>query len=201
MNGIELVGSTSDVGFVTDRDGAIHGWNEAAEECFDLAADQVLGRPCWEVLKGRDVFGNDYCGPNCPILKMALRGGRVRRCQLFFTDASGSSNCYSVATLLLHCFEPSEPQIVHLLHPAFWERRRQDPAELDPSANHERGELTSREHEVLEQLVAGHGTAEIARELRISDKTTRNHIQNILHKLHVHSRLEAVALARDSKLT
>ena len=200
MNGIELIGSTSDIGFVTDRDGTIHGWNEAAEESFDLAADEVLGRPCWEVLHGRDVFGNDYCGPHCPLLRMALGGGRVRRCQLFFEDRSGASSCYSVATLVLHCVQPSEPALVHLLHPAFWERRRQDENIPSPHGNHARGELTAREQEVLAELRAGKGTREIARALRISEKTARNHIQSILHKLHVHSRLEAVAVSRDVKL-
>lgn len=201
MNGHELISSTSDVGFVTDREGTIHGWNQAAEESFDLAADEVLGRPCWEVLHGRDVFGNDYCGPHCPLLRMALGGGQVRRCQLFFEDRSGASSCYSVATLVLHCVEPSEPALVHLLHPAFWERRRQDESAAAPNGNHTRGELTAREREVLSALVEGKGTAEIARVLRISEKTVRNHVQSILYKLRVHSRLEAVALARDAELT
>lgn len=200
MNGIELVGSTSDIGFVTDCDGAIHGWNDAAEEAFGLAAGDVLGRPCWEVLHGRDVFGNDYCGPQCPLRQMAVSGRQTRRCQLFFRDASGESSCYSVATLLLHCVEPSEPAIVHLLHPAFWERRRQQERATPPEGNHTRGELTKREREVLAQLVAGHGTAEVARVLRISEKTARNHIQSILHKLRVHSRVEAVAVARQAQL-
>ena len=200
MNGIELVGSTNDIGFVTDRRGTIQGWNKAAEESFDRTADEVLGRPCWDVLRGRDVFGNDYCGPHCPLMRMALGGGPVRRCQLFFADRSGKSSCYSVATLVLRCVEPSEPTIVHLLHPAFWERRRQDEGIAAPNGNHARGELTAREQEVLTELVAGRGTAEIARQLRISDKTVRNHVQSILHKFRVHSRLEAVALARDAKL-
>ena len=200
MNGIELVGSTNDVGFVTDREGTIHGWNEAAEECFDLAADDAIGKPCWEILEGRDGFGNVYCGPHCPLMRMALEGRRVRRCELYLADVGGTPRCYSVATLLLRGVQPLDPAIVHLLHPMVWERRRQGGTAGPPTGNRMRGELTARELEILGQLKKGRGTAEIARVLRISEKTTRNHIQSVLHKLHVHSRLEAVAVARDAKL-
>lgn len=56
--------------------------------------------------------------------------------------------------------------------------------------------LTERETEVLRLLVAGHPPAEMARVLGLSVNTLRAHVQNLLVKLHVHSRLEAAALAR-----
>lgn len=55
--------------------------------------------------------------------------------------------------------------------------------------------LTHRELETLGLLVAGAGTATIARRLNVSTTTVRSHIQAVLTKLGVHSRLEAVALA------
>jgi len=130
----------------------------------------------------------------------ALKGRPVRRCQLFFADASRTSRCFSVVTLLLRGIAPLIPTMVHLLHPLQWERRRDAEAELPPSSNHTRGQLTAREQEVLAHLEKGQGTAEIARVLCISEKTTRNHIQSVLYKLRVHSRLEAVTVARDAKL-
>ena len=60
--------------------------------------------------------------------------------------------------------------------------------------------LTDREREVLSLLAQGHITRDIAQSLSISNSTTRNHIQNILHKLNVHSRLEAVAYAYEHGL-
>jgi DNA-binding CsgD family transcriptional regulator len=54
-------------------------------------------------------------------------------------------------------------------------------------------DLTDREREVLALLTQGLGTEEIAQSLSISPSTVRNHVQSILHKLDVHSRLEAVA--------
>jgi DNA-binding NarL/FixJ family response regulator len=55
--------------------------------------------------------------------------------------------------------------------------------------------LTTREKQVLALLCNGAGNVEIGRTLVISPRTARTHIQNILEKLGVHSRLEAAALA------
>jgi PAS domain S-box-containing protein len=56
--------------------------------------------------------------------------------------------------------------------------------------------LTPRQHEVLRLLEQGRSTAQIASELHISTETARNHIRRLLRALGVHSRLEAVAVAR-----
>jgi two-component system, NarL family, nitrate/nitrite response regulator NarL len=56
------------------------------------------------------------------------------------------------------------------------------------------GSLTPREQRVLELLVDGRNTADIVTQLQISDSTARTHVQSILSKLGVHSRLQAVAL-------
>jgi DNA-binding NarL/FixJ family response regulator len=56
-------------------------------------------------------------------------------------------------------------------------------------------ELTPRELEVLELLAEGLTQTEIARQLVISPRTVGTHIQNLLGKLNVHSRAQAVALA------
>lgn len=56
-------------------------------------------------------------------------------------------------------------------------------------------ELTRREREVLDLLARGCGTADVANALVISSDTARTHIQNVLGKLDVHSRADAVALA------
>jgi DNA-binding NarL/FixJ family response regulator len=56
-------------------------------------------------------------------------------------------------------------------------------------------DLTPREREVLDLLAQGASKEVIARRLFLSTNTVRNHIQGILTKLGVHSRLEAVATA------
>jgi DNA-binding NarL/FixJ family response regulator len=70
-------------------------------------------------------------------------------------------------------------------------RRRQDHDE----ALRRLSRLTSREREVLTLLAQGGDNDSIAQVLVISPQTARTHIQNVLVKLGVHSRLEAAALA------
>jgi len=55
--------------------------------------------------------------------------------------------------------------------------------------------LTPRERQVLELLTLGHSTSRIAKETGVAHSTARTHIQNLLVKLGVHSRLEASAFA------
>jgi len=58
-----------------------------------------------------------------------------------------------------------------------------------------RADLTSRELEVLELLAQGSTNKQIARALKISDNTVRCHVINIMEKLQVSDRTEAVANA------
>jgi two-component system, NarL family, response regulator LiaR len=55
--------------------------------------------------------------------------------------------------------------------------------------------LTTREWEVVDQLVRGRATAEIADALVLSIETVRTHVKNIMRKLKVHSRSEVVDVA------
>lgn len=61
-------------------------------------------------------------------------------------------------------------------------------------------ELTDREREVLVRLARGAGNAGIARELYLSPKTVANHVSNIIGKLQVADRAEAMARARAAGL-
>jgi DNA-binding NarL/FixJ family response regulator len=57
-------------------------------------------------------------------------------------------------------------------------------------------ELTGRELEVLTLVGKGHTSREIAEELYISENTVRNHVRNVLDKLGMRSRFEAVSWAQ-----
>jgi DNA-binding NarL/FixJ family response regulator len=58
-----------------------------------------------------------------------------------------------------------------------------------------RKKLTEREREILRLLTQGASGSAIAKRLFLSPNTVRTHVQNILSKLQVHTRLEAVAFA------
>jgi two-component system response regulator DevR len=61
-------------------------------------------------------------------------------------------------------------------------------------------ELTAREREVLRMMATGLDNFEIADKLGIGYGTVRSHVRGVLEKLGARSRLQAVALARDSGL-
>jgi DNA-binding NarL/FixJ family response regulator len=60
--------------------------------------------------------------------------------------------------------------------------------------------LTEREIEVLRLVARGMNNRDIAKELFISENTVKNHVRNILEKLQIHSRMEAVMVAVREKL-
>jgi DNA-binding NarL/FixJ family response regulator len=60
--------------------------------------------------------------------------------------------------------------------------------------------LTDRELDVLKLVAKGLSNREISEELYISENTVKNHVRNILEKLHLHSRMEAVVYAMREKL-
>ncbi|HEY7280876.1 MAG TPA: response regulator transcription factor [Actinomycetota bacterium] len=71
---------------------------------------------------------------------------------------------------------------------AAWSRRAETPGIAAPT-------LTERELEVLRLVAQGMANKDIARELFISENTVKNHVRNILDKLRLHSRMEAVVYA------
>ncbi len=81
------------------------------------------------------------------------------------------------------------PMMLGPLLAALIRRRREQAAVLQRISN-----LTRREREVLVLVCKGADSRSIADELVISPETARTHVQNVLSKLGVHSRLEAAAL-------
>jgi len=71
-------------------------------------------------------------------------------------------------------------------------RQAEPHARLRPAG----GELTGREWEVLDLLIDGAGTAEIAQRLGLALETVRSHVKHVLRKLGVGTRGEAIEIAR-----
>lgn len=74
------------------------------------------------------------------------------------------------------------------------------PFDLDAGGTEETTQLSSREIDVLVQLSTGLPYTSIAENLFISPSTVRRHIENIYKKLQVHSKTEAIALAKKKRL-
>lgn len=176
----------------------VEGWNGGATRILGYAREDALGRVCHEVFQGKDRCGNSVCGKNCPAMAKLRRGELVPTRDLLARDRSGRKVWLSLTTVVPPPAYRDECLLVHVF------REMALPPELERLvAERLRGEgrpsaldiLSLREREVLRLLAEGAGTTEIARRLYISPATARNHIQHILSRLQVGSRLEAVALA------
>src|SRR5258707_1906169 len=73
-------------------------------------------------------------------------------------------------------------------------------AEEEPAKHAPAPKLTDREMEVLRLVARGMNNRDIPKELFISENTVKNHVRNILEKLQIHSRMEAVMIAVPGKL-
>jgi DNA-binding NarL/FixJ family response regulator len=73
-------------------------------------------------------------------------------------------------------------------------------AEAPPPPARPAPKLTDREMEVLRLVATGVNNREIARQLFITENTVKNHVRNILEKLQLHSRMEAVVYAVREKM-
>lgn len=71
----------------------------------------------------------------------------------------------------------------------------QAPAEPDPLSD-----LARREREILELVAVGRSNKEAARQLKLSEKTIKHNMTNILQKLQIRNRVEAALIARTKPL-
>jgi DNA-binding CsgD family transcriptional regulator len=196
--------------FAVDESLRILFWNRGAERLFGRSPAQALGRRCFDVVAGRDVFGNRYCHAGCPVVAMVRRGERVRSFEIVDVRSPEDGERRLWVTIAkLPGARPGLARILHLLslcemNGSRWRTRPGRPAGngSSPPGGGARtlptwavGSLTGRELEVLGWIAAGLPNKEIAQGLRISLATVRNHVHNLLLKIGVHSKLQAVSLA------
>jgi len=176
---------SGDALFAFDEELRIVSWNAAAEELTGVAADEAVGRYCWEVIGGHSDDGACVCHPGCSAARLAHEGWPVP-CQLLHIKAHNAERRVELSTVAVD--DGMRRLFLHLMHPA-------DPQ--SPSA----GEvLTARQTEVLELLADGLAAKAIATRLGVAETTIRSHIHAILVELGTHSQLEAIAKARRLQL-
>lgn len=102
----------------------------------------------------------------------------------------------SVVKLLasLRAVERGEPAITRVMMSRIMHEFANTP-EPDQAPPQQLLSLTAREIEIIRELSTGASNSEIARRMFISENTVKNHIHNILEKLNMSSRREAIAFA------
>lgn len=209
----QALDQSADGAFVIDDNQRIVYWNAAAQAILGYSREEVLGRLCAGVLRGRTEQSQVLCRHNCHVTTAVREGEEVTNFYTFVRTQSGHLRWLNISIIPFPVPGPNHTQlIVHLfrdttdqkqreqfaqqvleaaqqLHHAIRSQRTTAPAPVAPTP------LTPRELEVLVMLAHGSTTAQIAQSLSISVATTRNHIQNIYHKLDVHGRAQVVAYA------
>lgn len=205
---LERIARSGEAVFAVDSSDRIILWNRACESLLGRRARNTIGKPCYDVICGRDSNGNIYCHRNCAVAHQArdLKDDPVRSFELTARTGDGKSKRVSTSLFSVPSCHPALSTLVHVLRdadggssPAPSAPREATPAAepLSPatSSSGESVVLTVREKEVLRAMTDGLGTSAIARKLFISPVTVRNHVQSILHKLDVHTKVAAVVLA------
>jgi PAS domain S-box-containing protein len=196
----ETLRSVGGPAYAVDHRGRLVGWNREVARLLGYTPGDVLGRACCRVISGRDVFGNPFCEPDCQVQRLVRSGYPIRRFEMDVRTASGGYLRVGCTVLVVRLSGARGPVVIHLLRPvaeddASWRPPAPGVRRLPPKLGGVAHGLTPREWEVLCQMAEGRGTKEIATELGIASATVRTHVQNLLAKLGVHSRLEAIALA------
>lgn len=204
---LDVIGRTSDAMVAIGPDLRIVAWNDAATDLLGYRPDEALGRPCHEILCWRDRCGDVVCDGMCPASEIGTEDETVDTKEVLGRSATGATLWLSASTIVPPLEMREDCRLVHLIRevslPPELERlivQRLDGRSPAAAASNEHlSALTPRERDVLQLLTEGLDGKAIAEELFLSPATVRNHIQHILAKLGVHSRVEAVALALRGK--
>jgi DNA-binding CsgD family transcriptional regulator len=206
---LERIARSGQAVFAIDPSDRIILWNGKCEQILGRKSRDVLGKKCYEVLAGRDVHGNVYCYKNCPVAFQAREktSDPVQKFSLSVEFPKVGPKWFEISLFAIQSYHPALSTVVHVIResrkkPSTLERdlaaEAKPPAEpLWPitAGKSSLAELTSRERQILEGLSEGLSTSALAKRLGIASVTVRNHVQNILQKLDVHTKLAAVALA------
>ena len=198
----QTLARSGDGAFVIGPDGRIVLWNRAAERILGYPARQVMGRPCCDVFAGADDNGNRLCYRGCHVESLVKLGEPIQSFDMQTRTRAGHPIWLSVSTLTVRA--GGDALAVHLFRDVTKTKETlellRDRVAAPPAPPPEAATLTRRELEVLRVLATGANTRTAAERLHVSRATVRNHVQNLLGKLGVHSRLEAVAYATRHRL-
>lgn len=206
---LDRIARSGEAVFAIDSADKIILWNKKCEELLGRPARSVLGKRCYDVIGGRDANGNVYCFRNCPVAYQARERSKdpVQRFPLSVEVGKGTRQWFEISLFAIPSYHPALSTVVHVLRagnkkPSTLERSLETEAAPIPeplwpmtTQDGQPVDLTAREKEILRCLSQGMPTNAIARKLYISPVTVRNHIQSILHKLDVHTKLAAVVFA------
>ncbi len=211
---LKVVGASSDGVYAVDARQQITYWSPSAEKILGYKPSEALGKYCYEFMLGEDYDRQPFCRRDCPTIVAARRGRGVPAYDICSRTKSGRHLWVSMSIIPAGNKINGGPVAIHLFRDVTDRRLSEslanetvaavqgflassnvpggDTSKPAPAPN---PRLSAREIEVLRCLAQGNGTAELAGNLGISVATARNHMDRVMRKLGVHSRLQAVVRA------
>ena len=197
--------------YAVDSDQRIVFWNAEAQRLLGHAASEVIGKHCYDVIAGGDHLGDPFCGPDCPVIECARKGRAPENYDVHTRTAAGKSCWINVSIVVLKGRTARSTIAVHLFRDVTTRRRGElelrqalhkasAPERVGEPSGRAASRLTRREAEVLQMMACGLDNKTIGETLGVSATTVRNHIEHLLAKLGVHSKLEAVVYAARHRL-
>ncbi|GMR18413.1 MAG: hypothetical protein BMS9Abin33_0825 [Gammaproteobacteria bacterium] len=201
--------------FAVDAKQRIIFWNPDCAQLLGISSKEALGRPCSEVVRGKDPAGQPFCGGGCCVARLTQGENAPGTFPLRVRNGDGNELRLSVSIVLVPSRRKDLWTCVHLLHKGeaadtldvleynTLQRRPTSDRNSDNdgrSSPYTISSLTAREQEILQLLTEGLAVSVISRLLNISPVTVRNHLQHIQAKLGVHSQVETVAYAYRNNL-
>jgi len=201
---------------IVGEDQRIVYWNSAARRLLGYNRAEALGHACFDLVAGGDYQGHSFCRRFCPTIRAVARGKGPPPYDVKSRTKAGRDIWLNISVIPMQDPEGGGNLAVHLFRDVSKRRKAEmlaqqtiatvsqfsapDGAEIIDSQPVPQPPLTRRELEVLRLLACGARDAEIAEALGIKHTTVRNHIEHILGKLGVHSRLQAVVFAAQHRL-
>jgi len=205
---LDLIAEATAAACGIDRRHRIVYWNDAMAALLGWTSRDALGRNCYDVFAGHDVFGNICCFQDCGVAVASLCGETVAPFVMDVRHRDGTPLRLVTRTVavpspgaayrcLVHLFEQGDGAALATILTRLRSvvAPKPEPPTGPAVERHASVTLTRREHEVLEFIAAGYGSVNIAARLGLSHATVRSHVQRLLQRLEVHSQAEAVSVA------
>ena len=202
-----LLEQTADAAFAVTESGEICSWNGAAEQLFGYVASEVIGRNVEELTAADNTLGTHQ-----PMASDSTDHGKLSAIPNFDLQVRTKTQgrkWVNVSTIVFDNRRTGRRLFVRLARDVDQDRRNEalvnrmlesarDLIALahDPSHHATVEQLSEQELRILTLLAEGRSSTSIARTLRISPQTLRNHLHHINLKLRTHNRLEAVTHAQ-----
>src|SRR5450759_3419784 len=205
---LDLIAEATAAACGIDRRHRIVYWNDAMAALLGWTSRDALGRNCYDVFAGHDVFGNICCFQDCGVAVAVADVHQEGRQRPTAQKRDGTPLRLVTRTVavpspgaayrcLVHLFEHGDGAALATILTRLRSvvAPKPEPPTGPAVERHASVTLTRREHEVLEFIAAGYGSVNIAARLGLSHATVRSHVQRLLRRLEVHSQAEAVSVA------